>query len=54
MAQEVEAPSEPGRYLLELDLVFEHVAWFSQRGAETHRLPVRVVAPEPGAAGSPE
>jgi hypothetical protein len=27
----VVAPSQPGRYLLELDPVFEHVAWFSER-----------------------
>lgn len=51
--QEVETPSEPGRYVLELDLVFEHVDWFSRRGAETRRIPVRVVPPGPGEAGGP-
>jgi hypothetical protein len=51
----VEAPAEPGRYQLELDLVFEHVAWFGQRGVETYRAPVEVavapVDPEPGDGG---
>ena len=42
--QEIWAPDAPGRYVLELDLVFEHVSWFSQRnGGTTVRLPVEVV-----------
>lgn len=40
---EVEAPAEPGRYLLELDPLLEHVAWFSDRGVEPYRVPVTVV-----------
>ncbi|HVR29784.1 MAG TPA: hypothetical protein VMS86_09655 [Thermoanaerobaculia bacterium] len=45
-AQAVAAPPEPGSYLLELDLVYEHVAWFSQRsGGRTLRLPVEVAPP---------
>lgn len=41
---ETRAPQEPGRYILELDLVFEHVAWFSRRsGDETQRVPIEVV-----------
>lgn len=48
--QDVKAPAEPGRYVLELDLVFEHVGWFSGRGAATHRAPVRVVRRPPGGA----
>jgi SAM-dependent methyltransferase len=31
LAVEVTAPAEPGRYLLELDLVQQDVAWFSER-----------------------
>lgn len=40
---EVEAPAEPGRYVLEIEPVLEHVAWFSDRGVEPHRVPVTVV-----------
>jgi hypothetical protein len=40
----VAAPAQPGRYLLELDPVFETVAWFSERnGGRTLRVPVEVV-----------
>jgi len=48
----VTAPVEPGDYLLELDLVQEGVAWFSQRRrlsrrrSQTARVPVRVVESE--------
>ncbi|MCB1009312.1 MAG: hypothetical protein KDB94_10505 [Acidobacteria bacterium] len=45
---EVEAPAEPGRYLLELDLVRERVAWFSHRNpGSTLRVPVDVLAADP-------
>ncbi|MDE2975918.1 MAG: glycosyltransferase family 87 protein [Acidobacteriota bacterium] len=44
----VRAPNEPGEYTLEIDLVYEHVAWFEQRGVVPLRLPIRVEA-----AGSP-
>lgn len=40
---EVVAPSEPGRYLLELDLEQEGVGFFSQFGCETPRVPVAVL-----------
>lgn len=40
----VVAPEEPGRYVLEIDPVFEHVAWFSRRnGGKTFRAPVEVL-----------
>lgn len=39
----VKAPSKPGAYILELDMVQEHVAWFADRGSTTLRLPTRVV-----------
>lgn len=44
--QRVVAPAEPGSYVLELDPVYEGVAWFSERnGGITARVPVEVVAP---------
>ncbi|MCP3957508.1 MAG: hypothetical protein GY719_06615, partial [bacterium] len=40
---QVQAPGEPGRYLLEVDPVFENVAWFSTRnGGVTCRTQVEV------------
>ncbi len=48
--QTVVAPKAPGRYVLELDPVFETVAWFSERnGGNTLRLPVEIL-PEPAAS----
>ena len=38
----IDAPSERGSYLLELDLVWENVAWFSNRGAPGPRFRVEV------------
>ena len=46
MSLRVTAPSKPGRYLLELDLVQELVTWFAERGSETLRLPVVVRGPK--------
>lgn len=50
--QEIQAPEEPGRYVLVLDPVFEHVAWFSQRGVLPYRIAVIVV--EAAAEAQPE
>ena len=45
--QSVTAPKAPGRYILELDPVFETVAWFSDRnGGQTLRLPVEILPAE--------
>jgi hypothetical protein len=45
--QKVVAPAAPGRYILELDPVFETVAWFSERnGGRTFRVPVEVLPQE--------
>jgi hypothetical protein len=43
VTQKIEAPAEPGRYVLALDPVFEHVSWFSRRGVEPYRVDVTVV-----------
>ena len=43
----VEAPKEPGAYLLEFDAVYENTAWFSEKnGGVTCRQPVEVL-PKP-------
>jgi hypothetical protein len=41
------APDDPGRYMLAVDAVREHVAWFSQHGAETPGNRVEVLSPDP-------
>lgn len=38
----IAAPSQPGEYILELDMVQEGVAWFAQRGSTTWRSRVKV------------
>ncbi|MCU0661455.1 MAG: methyltransferase domain-containing protein [Myxococcota bacterium] len=38
----VEVPKTPGTYILELDMVQEHVAWFGQSGSDTLRIIVCV------------
>jgi SAM-dependent methyltransferase len=43
VALEMQAPAEPGTYLLELDLVIEGVAWFADRGCPTTTIDVRVM-----------
>ncbi len=51
---EVTAPERPGDYVLELDPLYEHVAWFSQRRVAPYRLPVTVLpAAAPGANQAP-
>lgn len=53
VALRVVAPAQPGRYLLELDPVFETVAWFAERnGGRTLRIPVDVTAAAPAAIAS--
>jgi len=41
----IEVPRTPGRYLLELDMVQEHAAWFKNKGSETVIIPVTVEVP---------
>lgn len=38
----VNAPRNPGNYILELDMLQEGVSWFGLRGSTTVRLPVRI------------
>jgi hypothetical protein len=38
----VQAPTTPGEYILEVDLVQESVTWFAQKGSTTARYPVKV------------
>jgi hypothetical protein len=38
----LKSPADPGRYLVEYDLVFEQVEWFATRGAATAQVAVRV------------
>lgn len=45
LALTVTAPIEPGDYILELDMVQEHVTWFKDKGSPTCRVPVQVKAP---------
>ena len=42
MTLTVNAPRTPGDYVLEIDMVHEGVTWFSERGARSLRLNVRV------------
>jgi SAM-dependent methyltransferase len=38
----ISAPDQPGRYVVEFDMVHEAVTWFAQKGSPTLRLPVHV------------
>jgi hypothetical protein len=40
----VEAPKEPGRYILEIDLIQEQVGWFTDKGSTPLRLQVEIVS----------
>lgn len=41
----IKAPSTPGNYILELDMVQEMIAWFSQHGSQTCQVKVAVFSP---------
>ena len=51
LAQPVLPPAEPGRYRLQVDLVYEFVGWFSERGASVCEAEVEVLG-APGEASS--
>jgi hypothetical protein len=40
VALAVHAPIEPGRHVLEIDLVQERVCWFAEKGSPTLRVPI--------------
>jgi len=42
MGLPVRAPTDPGTYMLELDMVQENVRWFAQAGSRPARVRVRV------------
>jgi hypothetical protein len=45
---QIDAPASPGQYCLQYDMVHEGVAWFSQQGASTLKVPVNVQVPALG------
>jgi hypothetical protein len=48
--QKVIAPKTPGRYILEVDPVFETVAWFAEKnGGKTLRIPIEILPVGEGA-----
>jgi hypothetical protein len=42
IAFDINAPRQPGDYLLEIDMLQEGVSWFALKGSRTLRVPVRV------------
>jgi tRNA (mo5U34)-methyltransferase len=40
---ELTAPTVPGRYTIEFDMVFEHLTWFEDLGTRTIRQPIEIV-----------
>ena len=49
----VQAPGEPGDYVLEIDLVQEFVCWWAEKGSRTARSAVTVSQPTAAEAGAP-
>ncbi|HEY0455673.1 MAG TPA: methyltransferase domain-containing protein, partial [Verrucomicrobiae bacterium] len=60
LALSVTVPGKPGKYILELDLVQEHVCWFAQHGSKSTRLEIEVLpntkiaAPAASGSSSPQ
>lgn len=46
---EITAPNRPGRYALQVDMVQEHVAWFSSKGTQFPRIELEVRGEVPAA-----
>jgi len=46
----ITAPNTPGRYILEVNIMQEGAGWFSDRGSQTHRGVVEIVAISSGEA----
>lgn len=47
------APSKPGKYVLEIDIVQEGIQWFATAGSQTLRIPVNVKAGRGEGSGEP-
>ena len=43
VAFRTQCPDQPGRYTLAIDLVHEHVTWFSRAGVPALQIPLRVL-----------
>ena len=41
-------PSEPGEYIVEIDMVQEHVDWFARSGSSALRIPIKVLPSNSG------
>jgi len=46
----INAPREPGDYIVELDMVQEMVAWFKDKGSETAEIEVKTTSSQPVAS----
>jgi SAM-dependent methyltransferase len=53
MALDVQAPSQPGEYVLELDLVQEHICWFAEKGSPTARIGIVITGSRPSESVRP-
>lgn len=42
IALQIQCPDAPGKYILALDLIHEHVTWFGRAGVPPLKIPVRV------------
>ena len=51
---EVVAPRRPGTFQLEIDPIYENVAWFSHRGSATCSVDVQILPPRPEEPVSPD
>ena len=52
VALKVQAPPEPGEYVLEVDLVQEHVCWFAHKGSAPARVAIGVRGAPAGNGGA--
>lgn len=43
LSAKVKAPSQPGKYVIEFDIVREHISWFAQQGSKPTSVSVEVM-----------